>query len=98
MSERMGLGEYVTLVKDYARQETIEPLRGIGRWVAFGVAGSLLLMVAGVSLTLALLRFLQEETGTRFTGNWSWAPYAISLAAVGLVLGLLTFRITKRSL
>jgi hypothetical protein len=31
---------------------------------------------------------LQDETGTAFTGNWSWVPYAITIAAMGIVIGL----------
>ena len=28
-----GLGDLVDLIKDYARQETVDPLKGAGRWV-----------------------------------------------------------------
>ena len=72
------------LVRAYAKQETIEPIKGIGRKVAFGLAGSILLSIGLVLLALAGLRALQTETGTTFTGNWSWAPYLITL--VGLVV------------
>ncbi len=98
MAERQGIGDLIDLVKAYATQETLDPLKGIGRWLGFGLMGSLLLMVGGLSLTLALLRVLQEETGSRFTGNWSWAPYAFTLLAVFMVMGILASRIAKRSL
>lgn len=98
MADRTGPGDFFELVKNYAKQETLEPLKGIGRWVGLGVAGSCLLMLGGISLTLAMLRALQEETGSTFTGNLTWAPYAISLIAVATVIGLLGYRITKRSL
>lgn len=76
------------LVMTYFKQETVEPLKGLGRFVAYGVAGSLFLGVGVVLLLLAGLRVLQEETGTTFTGNWSWAPYAITLAGSAAVIGL----------
>ncbi len=98
MAERMGPADFFELVKAYAKQETVEPLRGAGRWVGFGIAGSLLLMLGGISLTLAMLRVLQEETGTSFTGNLSWVPYLATLVAAIVVLVLLVWRITKRSL
>ena len=98
MSERTGPGDYFELVKAYARQETVEPLRGVGRWLGFGIGGSLLLMIGGITLTLGMLRVLQEETGSAFTGNLSWVPYLCTLGAVAVVLGLLGWRITKRSL
>ena len=98
MAERMGPADFFELVKAYAKQETVEPLRGAGRWLGFGIAGSLLLMLGGISLTLAMLRVLQEETGTSFTGNLSWVPYLATLVAAIVVLMLLVWRITKRSL
>ncbi|MDW3218387.1 MAG: phage holin family protein [Acidimicrobiales bacterium] len=97
-NERQGLADVLDLVKAYARQETVEPLQGMGRWVGMGIAGSVLLMLGGISLTLAMLRVLQEETGSNFTGNLSWAPYLLTLVAALFIVGLLVWRITKRSL
>lgn len=98
MSDRIGPGDFFDLVKAYAKQETLDPLKGVGRWIGVGVAGSVLVMIGSIPLILALLRALQTETGTSFTGNLSWIPYVITLVAVLTVLGLLTWRITKRSL
>ena len=98
MSDRMGPGDFFDLVKAYAKQETLDPLRGAGRWLAFGLAGSVVLILGGISLTLALLRLLQEETGSTFTGNLSWVPHSVTLVAVVIVIAMLTLRITKRSL
>ena len=76
------------LVVGYARQETVEPLKGIGRFVAFGVAGSVFVGVGVVLLLLAGLRALQEEAADTFDGNWSWAPYGITLVATIVVIAL----------
>ena len=86
------------LIKNYARQETVDPLTGAGRWVGLGLAGSVLLMIGGIALTLAMLRALQEETGTAFTGNLSWAPYLLTLFAVLVVIIVLALRINKKTL
>ena len=93
-----GLGDLVDLIKDYARQETVDPLKGAGRWMGFGLLGSVLVMIGGIALTLALLRALQEETGSALTGNLSWAPYALTLLALSVVIGLLALRINKKTL
>lgn len=85
------------LVKTYAKQETVSPLKGIVRSVAFGVGGSVVLSVGLVLLALALLRALQSETGTTFTGSWSWAPYLITLAGVAVVIGLALAAARRRS-
>ena len=60
MAEKNGIADQFELIKNYARQETLDPLKGAGRWVGMGLAGSFLLMIGGVTLTLALLRFIQE--------------------------------------
>lgn len=80
--------ELKELVVAYAKQETLDPLKGLGRYVGFGVAGALLLATGFVLLAIGGLRALQTETGTTFTGNWSWAPYGIVVAALALVATL----------
>ncbi len=97
-NQKQGVGDLVDLVKNYARQETVDPLKGAGQWVGFGLLGSILLMIGGVALTLAMLRALQEETGSTFTGNLSWAPYALTLLALTVVIAALGLRITKKTL
>ncbi len=82
------VGELWQLVVAYFKQEAIEPIKLLGRFVAFGIAGSLFLSLGLVMLTLAGLRALQTETDTTFTGNWSWAPYLITLVACALVAAL----------
>lgn len=98
MAAKQGIGDLIDLVKAYAKQELVDPVRPLPRWLGFGVAGSLLLMIGGISLTLALLRALQTETGTRLSGNLSWLPYLITLVALTLVMVVLGLRIKKRSL
>ncbi|MEM9465324.1 MAG: phage holin family protein [Actinomycetota bacterium] len=97
-TEKQGVGDLVDLIKAYARQETVDPLKGAGRWVGLGLAGSILLMVGGIALTLALLRFLQEEGGSWTTGNLSWLPYLITFVALVVTIGALALRINKKTL
>jgi hypothetical protein len=73
------------LVVAYVRQETVTPLKSLGRYMLFGVAGALLLGLGVVLLGVGVLRLLQQETGTTFRGDWSWAPYGIVFVA--LVVG-----------
>jgi len=88
-------GDFVQLVVDYAKQETLGPIKGLGRFVAFGLAGSLALAVGSVFLLLAVLRALQSETGTAFTGDLSWLPYLITATLAAAVAGLSVWRITQ---
>ncbi len=82
------LFEVKELVVAYVKQETVEPIKGLGRFLKFGLLGSFLLMVGTLMLVLSALRALQTETGTLFAGNWSWAPYGITFVGCIVVAGL----------
>jgi hypothetical protein len=84
------------LVRAYAKQETVEPLKGLGRSVGFGVAGAFCLGIGVVLLVVGVLRVLQTETGEAFDGNWSWVPYLIVLVLCGVVVGLALKGTSKR--
>ena len=84
------------LARDYAKQETIDPLKGLGRFVSFGISGAIALGIGTSLLILGGLRALQTETGSTFTGNWSWAPYLIVTAAGLVAIALALLRISKR--
>ena len=98
MAEKNGIADQLELIKAYARQQTLDPLKGSGRWVGMGLLGSVLLVIGGVSMTVALLRVLQEETGTNFTGNLSWVPYLLTMTALITLMVLLGLRIRKKTL
>jgi hypothetical protein len=66
------------LVVAYFKQETIEPIKGLGRFVGWGLAGSLAVGLGGVMIVLGLLRLLQ--TFDTFDGNLSFFPYLVALA------------------
>jgi hypothetical protein len=89
------LGDLKDLTVAYAKQETIEPLKGIGRYVGFGVAGSLFLSIGVLLFAVAVLRYLQTQTGSTFTGNLSWIPYVITMAFLAVVAGLAVWTISK---
>jgi hypothetical protein len=83
------------LLKAYAQQETIDPLRGLGRYLGFGLAGAALLSLGLFFLAMSALRVLQSETGDAFTGWRSALPYLIVLVLVGAVAGVAISRIGK---
>jgi hypothetical protein len=84
-------GELWQLVVAYLKQETIEPLKGIGRFLLWGTAGSFCLGIGAVLLLLAALRFLQEQFSDAFDGNLSVLPYVIVLG-VAIVIAALSAR------
>lgn len=93
--ESASVGEVVEFVKTYAKQETLGPLKGAGRWIAFGAAGALSLGLGLFLLLLGLLRLIQTEFDGLSTGGSSWVPYLIVLAVCVALLGLTLSRINK---
>jgi hypothetical protein len=90
------LSELKDLTVSYAKQETIDPLKGLLRFIGAGVAGSLLLGTGLVLVALAGLRALQTETGDTFDDNFTWAPYLIVLFGTAVIIGLAVSRIGKK--
>ncbi len=92
--------EFIELLIGYVKQETVGPIKRLGRYVLFGVAGSILISIGVVLLVVGLLRLLQSETGSAFTGNLSWLPYVFALlfgliVVAASVLGVLKKRDTR---
>lgn len=91
-NESKGLPSLATELKDlvvaYAKQETVEPLKNLGRFVAFGIMGSVLLAAGLVLLVLAVLRALQTEASDTFDGDWTFAPYLLTLIICVVVAAL----------
>jgi hypothetical protein len=79
------------LIVAYVRQETVTPIKSLGRYILFGLAGALLLGLGVVLLGVGVLRLLQTETGSTFHGDWSWAPYGIVFVAL-LAGGAITWK------
>jgi uncharacterized membrane protein YidH (DUF202 family) len=90
-----SVGEIVEFVKTYAKQETLGPLKGAGRWVAVGAAAAIALGLGLALLLLGLLRFLQTEWGWVQTQGKSWIPYVIVLLVCAVLLALTLTRINK---
>ena len=98
-SDANPVSEAITLIRDYAKQETLGPLKGVGRWIAFGLAGAVFIGIGGVLLLIGLLRLLQGNPGhEHFTRGFSWLPYLITTAVAVLIAGLAVSRIRKSTL
>jgi hypothetical protein len=93
-----SIPELIEFIRAYAKQETLDPLRGVGRWIAYGAAGAFLLGLGLVIVLIGVLRLVEEEWPRTSSGSWSWVAYLITLlVAVGL-LALTLLRIKKSTL
>lgn len=97
-AERNPVNEAIDTVKAYAIQETVGPLKAVGRFLAFGLAGAFLLGLGVLLLTLGVLRVLQVETGDTFAGTWSFVPYLGALLVAGLATALAIGRVKSTQL
>lgn len=84
------------LTKSYAKQETVDPLLGVGRYLGYGIAAAVIGGVGFILLLLAALRALQTETGTAMTGSLSWLPYVIVVCGGALLVAYALLRIQKK--
>lgn len=89
------LSELWELTVSYTKQETVEPLKGLGRFIGFGVAGSVLTGIGVLLLSLAGLRVLQTHTDDHLSGNLSWIPYLAALVLLSLLIFVTVRAITK---
>ena len=89
--------ELFGLVRDYVKQETLDPLRGVGRWLAWGTAGAIALLFGAVIGLVGVLRLLQAEVFAD-TETFTFVPYfVVAVVAVIFVWFSLT-RIQRPSL
>lgn len=88
------LRELWRLLVAYARQETVDPLRSLGRSLVWGLLGAVLMGTATVFGAMAVLRLLQSETSV-FDGNLSWLPYLLVALLMLLVGGVALWGISR---
>ncbi len=90
-SLRRDFDEIKGLVVQYVKEETIQPLKGVARYAAFGAIGSVFVGFGTLMLLVGLLRFLQQFRV--LDGTLSWLPYLIVTVVSIAVLGLTAWRI-----
>lgn len=95
--ESASIGEVIDLVRDYAKQETLGPLKGAGRWLLLGTIGSIFLGLGILIVLVAVLRLLQTEVSA-FDGAFSWVPYAIVFVISIMSTGIALSRIRQATL
>jgi membrane protease YdiL (CAAX protease family) len=94
---RQQVDELKDLVVAYAQQETLDPLKDLGRYIGWALGGAVLLGVGIVFVSVGLLRALQTE-GPDWLHKHGWStvfPYLIVLTL--LIIGAaLTLRQTRK--
>lgn len=74
-----------TLLVEYVKQETLDPIKGLARFVAVGLASMLVTGIGIVLLLLGGVRLLQDEAGSTFDGHLKFLPYVFALIVCAVV-------------
>lgn len=93
--EPASVRDVIDYVKAYAKQETLDPLKGVGRWVGFGAAGAVAVGIGVSLMLLGLLRLVQYEWDRSARGSLSWLSYLIVIAVCAVVLALVVRKINS---
>ncbi len=84
------VNEFKDMVVAYTKQETVDPLKTLGRHLGFGVAGAILIGAGWIFGLLALLRGLQRialfnDLSEPDGGALGFVPY-LAVTVAGLVV------------
>jgi len=80
------------LVVRYVKEETVQPLRDLGRFLFWGIIGSLFVGFGSLLLLLGVLRYLQWQFPV-LDGSLSWLPYVIVAVVAVATLALTLWRV-----
>jgi uncharacterized membrane protein YidH (DUF202 family) len=83
----------VELVKTYAQQQTVDPIKGAGRWMGYAAGGAVVLAIGLGIVLLGLLRLLQFEWPRSASGSLSWVSYAVVLVVSVIIVVIAAQRI-----
>lgn len=94
VSVHRDFDEIKALVIRYIKEETITPLKDLGRFVLWGTLGSLFVGFGAVVLLIGALRYLQWQWPV-LDGSLSWLPYVIVAMLALAVIGIAAWRIVS---
>jgi hypothetical protein len=78
----------------YVKEETIKPLKDLGRFVLWGSLGSVFVGFGAVFLLIGSLRYLQWQFPV-LDGSLSWLPYLIVAVLSVIVMALTAWRVAS---
>lgn len=90
------VNELITLIKTYLMEQTLVPLKRLGRYIGMGIAGSIFFSLGVLFASIGFLRFLQSLS--TFEGTFSFVPYLLVSIADLAVLGVMFSLMSRRSL
>jgi hypothetical protein len=90
------VGEFIDLAKQYFREQTLDPAKGLGRLAGFSFAGALVLTLAVIFLSVAGVRLIiWALPGDPGSALWSGFGYVLAAIALLVATGILMWRVTR---
>jgi hypothetical protein len=84
------------LLKSYAQQETIGPLKNLGNQFKWGMAGSLFITLGIFLLTMSVLRGLQTQVPFfRDNVGWTSIPYFVAFGVLAAFMAWVGLRMKR---
>lgn len=84
------------LLKSYAQQETVGPLKNLGNQFKWGMAGSMFVALGIFLLTMFVLRAMQTQVPFfRDNVGWNWGPYFVAFVVLALFMAWVGLRMKK---
>ena len=95
MSSKGKFENMLEILRNYVRQETVEPLKSLFGSVLFLFIGSPFISLGLISISIGLVGFLQRFEGLQ---TWfSWVPYLSgSLSLLGMAFFIIRILIVKK--
>lgn len=90
-----GAQEMQQLLVDYAKQETLQPLKQLGKYLGLGIAGSLLMFLGVFFVGLGTLRLLQSLDTFAGSSWMSTLPYVASIGVLLLAIILIYMSLSR---
>ncbi len=94
VNQRAGTEDLGTLVReigtmlvDYVKQETLDPIKGLGRFLLVGLVAMVVTGIGVILVVLGGVRLLQDEAGAAFDGHLKFLPYLFALIVCAAVAG-----------
>jgi hypothetical protein len=85
--------DLVDMSKAYLQQETLDPLKAVGRYAGFSIGGGLLLAIGWLLLAIAFTRWITDVLPTGEI--WEVAAYGIA-AVVALMVAGVSMKLASR--
>ena len=95
MSSKGKFENMLEILRNYVRQETVDPLKSLFSSVLFLFIGSLFISLGLISISIGLVGFLQRFEG--FQTWFSWVPYLSgSLSLLGMAFFVIRILIVEK--